>query len=285
MRKSTFLTMAIAMVLAAFTFSCKQQEATPSTPIKTLSEAMKTKLWKIGINPTVAEFINQKNPITNEVTPGWLFGGDMFVAENKIDDLFGGEVAMNGLTGEQYRTSNLVSVNGSRTISVIGYTGSGYALTSRMRTGLQWAINNYNRLNISLNFTLSFAASTNADIVVYNNGASGGGGSAGFPTGGNPYKWVQINAGTDGFSTNVNEHVIGHEIGHCLGFRHTDYFNRSISCSSGGNEGSAGVGAIHIPGTPTTNVNNTTSLMLACFNSGVDGEFTSSDVTALEYLY
>ncbi|MEL7222002.1 MAG: M57 family metalloprotease, partial [Bacteroidota bacterium] len=68
-------------------------------------------------------------------------------------------------------------------------------------------------------------------------------------------------------------------------FRHTDYFNRSISCSSGGNEGSGGVGAIHIPGTPTTNVNGTTSLMLACFNSGVDGEFTGSDRTALNFLY
>ena len=107
MRKSTFLTMAIAIVLAAFTFSCKQQEATPSTPIKTLSEAMKTKLWKIGINPTVAEFINQKNPITNEVTPGWLFGGDMFVADNNLEQMFTGDIAGTGLTGEQYRTSNL----------------------------------------------------------------------------------------------------------------------------------------------------------------------------------
>ena len=188
--------------------------------------------------------------------------------------------------GEQYRTNNLVSVSGStRTISVVGYTGSGFALTSRMRTGLQWAINNYNRENLRLRFTLSFAASTNADIVVYNNGAAGGGGSAGFPSGGNPNKFVQINAGTQSFSNNVNEHVIGHEIGHSIGFRHTDYFNRSISCGSGGNEGSGGFGAIHIPGTPTTNVNGNTSLMLACFNNGVDGEFTSSDVTALNFLY
>ncbi|HAS41831.1 MAG TPA: peptidase, partial [Microscillaceae bacterium] len=67
--------------------------------------------------------------------------------------------------------------------------------------------------------------------------------------------------------------------------RHTDYFNRSISCGSGGNEGSAGVGAIHIPGTPTTNVNANTSVMNACFNSGSTGVFTSSDNTALNFLY
>jgi len=286
MRKSTFLTMAIAMVLAAFTFSCKQQEAV-APQAKSFTDAEKQALWNQGFNPTVAERINQENPFTGEVTPGWMFGGDMFVSDKNLHQFLNpdSEVGFVGLTGEQYRTSNLVSVSGTRTISVIGYTGSGFALTSKMRTGLQWAINNYNRLNLSLRFTVSFAASTNADIVVYNNGAAGGGGSAGFPSGGNPFKWVQINAGTDAFSTNVNEHVIGHEIGHCIGFRHTDYFNRSISCGSGGNEGSAGVGAIHIPGTPTTNVNSSTSLMLACFNSGVDGEFTSSDITALNFLY
>lgn len=40
-------------------------------------------------------------------------------------------------------------------------------------------------------------------------------------------------------------------MGHCIGFRHTDYMNRSYSCrGSAVNEGSAGVGAVYIPGTP-----------------------------------
>ena len=50
-----------------------------------------------------------------------------------------------------------------------------------------------------------------------------------------------------------------------------------------GNEGDGGVGAVHIPGTPTGIDAN--SIMLACFGSGEDGEFGSYDVTALEYLY
>lgn len=184
---------------------------------------------------------------------------------------------------KQYRTSNLVS--SPRTITVTGLSGygGGYDLSSRMRTGLQWAINNYNRLNIGLTFVLSFSNNLNADMVVYRQPAnSGAGGSAGFPSGGNPYKWVQIYTGMQNYSNNVNEHVMTHEIGHCLGLRHTDYFSRA-SCGQNTNEGSAGVGAIHIPGTPTGI--DWGSVMLACFSSSEDGEFGFYDEVALEFLY
>lgn len=180
---------------------------------------------------------------------------------------------------KQYRTNNLVSDNN---ISVIGYTGGSYALTSKMRTALQWAINNYNRINTNKNFTLSFQASTNADIVVYRQYTnSGAGGSAGFPSGGAPYKWVQIYAGMENYDTNVNEHVMTHEIGHSMGLRHTDWFSRQ-SCGQSG-ESAGSTGAVHIPGTPTGYDAN--SVMLACFGSNEDGEFGFYDRVALEYLY
>ena len=82
---------------------------------------------------------------------------------------------------------------------------------------------------------------------------SGAGGSAGFPSGGKPYGTINIGTGLQSYSVDVNEHVITHELGHAIGFRHSDYYNRSISCGGGGhNEGTAGVGAILIPGTPST---------------------------------
>jgi hypothetical protein len=62
--------------------------------------------------------------------------------------------------------------------------------------------------------------------------------------------------------------------------------NRKYSCGSGGpfnNEGSAGIGAIWIPGTPTKGDAN--SWMLACIGSGVNRPFTANDITALTTVY
>ncbi|WP_343485650.1 M57 family metalloprotease [Allomuricauda sp. d1] len=185
-------------------------------------------------------------------------------------------------TEKNYHTNNLVS---PRTLTIIGYTGGSFALSSKERTALQWAVNNYNRLNLSIQLSLSFGTNyQNKDMVVYNNtrnnpGRSGG--VAGFPSNGNPNKFIQI-YGLSGFSTNVNEHVITHEIGHSVGFRHTDWFSRE-SCGENVNEGVGSIGANPIPGTPEGY--DPTSLMLACFSSNTDGEFNNNDIIALQYLY
>ncbi len=51
-------------------------------------------------------------------------------------------------------------------------------------------------------------------------------GSSGFPSGGNPYNQIKMNTNAQAYGTNPNKFyitsVLQHEMGHCIGFRHTD---------------------------------------------------------------
>lgn len=269
-------------LILPFAFSCNETEVIKSNEL-VITDEVRSQFSSLGFDVSDLTTTNSRD-LLNPAAEGnkFLLEGDLVVSSADLQNMLSGEFVKGQPIVEQYRTNNLVSQG--RTINVIGYTGNNSnGLDSKMRTALQWAVDNFNAININLNFTLTFGTNyTPYDIVVYRV-SGGGGGSAGFPSGGAPYKFVQIQSGTSNFDTNVVEHVITHEIGHSVGLRHTDYFNRSISCGSGGNEGSGGVGAIHIPGTPTSADLN--SIMLACFSSSENGEFGSFDVVALEYLY
>ncbi|MFP2896526.1 zinc-dependent metalloprotease [Corallococcus sp. 4LFB] len=184
-----------------------------------------------------------------------------------------------GETAEQYRTNNLV---GTSVTKICIIPTSQFNSYSRLSAGLDLAIENYNSQGLRLTFARGSASDCTATISAKT--TSGVGGSSGFPKGGKPYGTLNIGVGLQNYSVDVNEHVITHEIGHTIGFRHTDYYDRSISCGSGGNEGASNVGAIHIPGTPTTATRGG-SVMNSCFSSNESGEWSSSDRTALDYLY
>jgi hypothetical protein len=210
-------------------------------------------------------------------------GSDITFTRDELEVLTGVDSGLN----RQYRTFNLVTGN-NQTINILGYTGGSQALSSKAQTALIRAVANYNNIgNMTLDFNLTFGANFQAaDMVVYDNSInnSGNGGVAGFPnSNGEPNKFVQI-YGIEQFSTNVNEHVITHEVGHSIGFRHSDWFDR-LSCpaSSQGNEGIGADGAVHVSGTPTGR--DLSSVMQACFSTSVSGNFNGNDITALSSMY
>jgi hypothetical protein len=181
---------------------------------------------------------------------------------------------------EQYSTSNLV---GTTVTKICVNPTSTFNSYSRLSAGLDAAIQNYNSLGLRITFARGPTTGCTANITAQP--SSGVGGSSGFPSGGKPYGTINIGTGLQSYSLGVNTHVIMHEIGHTIGFRHSDYYNRAISCGgAASNEGTAGVGANLIPGTPSSAVLGG-SVMNACFRSTESGNWTSSDVTALNYLY
>ena len=277
MKKISMLTVVVLIATFAL-FSCQNEDVQLDEQAVTQEEypEIAKKLRAMYFNTNDLQKVDFQLP-DGSFQEMFLVEGDIMFTRKQIENMkMGGDI-----TTKQYRTNNLVS---SGTINIMGYTGGGgYGLSSKERTGLQWAVNNYNRLNLNINFNLTFGTNYGPqDMLVYHNpNQSGSGGSAGFPSNGNPNKFVQI-YGLGGFSTNVNEHVITHEIGHSIGFRHTDWFSRQ-SCGQNTNEGTAGVGAVHIPGTPTGY--DSTSIMLACFSGSTNGEFNGNDVTALRFMY
>ncbi len=211
---------------------------------------------------------------------GFLVEGDIFIPTN---DLGKTSNSPNLLVAseEQYRTTNLVTVSGgARNITVSINTSDSYFVQA-----LDEAIRRYNAEGLQLTFTrITGTADINVQTYYQNSNTLG---YAGFPTGGNPYNTISMNTYWYNANTNINylATIISHEMGHCIGFRHTDYMSRKFSCGPGpgNNEGASTVGAIHIPGTPTGP--DAASWMLACVGGGVNRPFNANDKIALNYLY
>lgn len=256
-------------------------------------------LSKSESKPIISESIIQKLKIAGfdtsqglrAVEDGYLVEYDIFLMEDQIDSLSrANKIDLKGSKSKlsHYRTNNLVLVNGymngsRRTIKI--YIEPLLA-GGELGNGLDLAISRFNEIDLSLVFERTSSQSeANISIVGYYE-VSGELGYSGFPSGGEPYGTIKMNVfNYPGFGTNARNDaasVIAHEIGHTIGFRHSDYMNRTFSCGGGGNEGAGNEGAIYLDGTPGTPGVN--SWMLAC-SANFDRPFTQDDIIALKSLY
>ncbi|GGH73346.1 hypothetical protein HNQ91_003634 [Filimonas zeae] len=262
----------LALCIGAFATSCQKKDA-DNTNTDNVSTATLAKIKTLGFGTDGVR----------KVENGYLVEGDIVLT----DELLNGNnenKLLRVATDEQYRTTNLVSK--PRNIRVkVSNLGNAFIV------GTDTALARYNALGLELTFTRITTGTADINITGFYQGPSGGYitlGSAGFPTGsGNPYNSILMNTHPQAYGSSPNilyvGSVIQHEIGHCIGFRHTDFANRSYSCGGAAvNEGASNVGAIHIPGTPTGPDPN--SWMLACSNGG-NRTFNANDKIALYYLY
>ncbi|MCW3463961.1 M57 family metalloprotease [Chitinophaga nivalis] len=215
-----------------------------------------------------------------KVAGGYVVEGDIFLSEEILNQRIASPV-MKVAHAEQYRTANVITgLPRTITISVSG-------LPQIYSTATDAAIARYNALGLQLSFS-RVASGGQVEIRHSSLGAGVLYRSAGFPdSNGNPASPILLNADANALGSNPNHDylatVIAHEIGHTIGFRHTDYYNISISCGIGGNEGPTTAGVVQIDGSPATAEAN--SWMLACIGAGVNRTFNGNDASALDYLY
>ncbi|RNI25931.1 M57 family metalloprotease [Rufibacter latericius] len=257
---------AVALVLGFSSCSSAEEEIVEKAAV---SKETLAKIYEMGFGTTDVQVVEG----------GYLVEGDILLTDAELNAKHDHKFLRVGET-EQYRTTNLVNAGTGRNITI----SIDPTLPSTYVTALDAAIARYNAQGLLI--TMSRVA-TGGNIYLKAAPKSAQYlASAGFPVNGNPHNQILI--ATRHIGTNPNQNwfatILAHEIGHCIGFRHTDYMDRSYSCGgSYTNEGASTVGAIHIPGTPTTA--DATSWMLACIGSGQNRPFNANDVTALKYLY
>jgi len=260
-----FSVVACALILS----SC--QDSTQITDELVVSNSTLSLIASAGFNQNnvTAEF-NENGQRVYRVEGCYTFTDD------EITNLAPAPMALR-ISEEQYSTTLLVT-GLPRVITV----SLNKKLPSSYGPALDEAIARYNAMGLKI--TLQ-RVTTTADInFITGNGSYLA--SAGFPTSsGDPYGTIKINSRAIGNQPQGTvASIMAHEIGHCIGFRHTDYMDRSYSCGGAySNEGASTVGAINIPGTPTGPDAN--SWMLACIGAGDNRPFNNNDKTALNYLY
>jgi len=248
-------------------FSCKKEGKPVSDEVP---QSVKDQISALGFTSANAQKIDE----------GYLVEGDIIITPELLSNSPQSQFLRVG-NEEQYRTTNLVtSLPRTITVSLDRRIPSAYGPV------LTEMVNRYNALNLQVHFQQVSSGGQIVFKVAHGSYLA----SSGFPSSqGSPYPTVNVNTnaiGTGTSSTFINyaATIFAHEVGHCIGFRHTDYMNRSYSCGgSAVNEGASTVGAILIPGTPSGPDPN--SWMLACIGANQNRPFNANDKTALNYLY
>jgi hypothetical protein len=211
---------------------------------------------------------------------------------------------------KHFRTRNIVG-SSVREILIVGVFPRGDFGTGgraeTLREGIELAAEAYDDLDLRISFrgfsvssasrsAVHLMSQPNTIMVWFSDDLIGtiAAGEGTFPTSdGLPGKVIRINPSQATRTAEQNARLLVHEIGHNIGFRHTDFFNRELSCFGlfpdiPSNEGQSESGAIQIPGTPGLNYMpfvDGFSVFNSCPASVSPDYFFPLDIVALESLY
>jgi hypothetical protein len=291
--KKNFANIALLCSIAgAGLSSCNKQDL--ETPVQ-MNQAIEAKIHNLG-------FSTDSVRVTKG---GYIVEGDIFLtaADLEAQPSFKVYKAGTGAQEEHYSTNNLITYT-------TRFNGGYYTLpnvwvipvmvdpavwnntTEIWHSGVLDAINRYydsvNPNGPTPYYTAwgTYAPGTPGTITITSGSLPQGvWASAGFPSNGNPFPYITINLPLLSTQQQVTvASILSHEMGHCIGFRHTDYMDRRYSCGgSYYNEGTSTEGANWIPGTEHEASPN--SWMLSCINSGMNRPLTPTDKYAIRMLY
>ncbi len=220
---------------------------------------------------------------------GYLVEGDIFLSDQSLS---GGasSTTLRIAETEQYQSTYILSKPKTITISLDGTFANQLSplLAKEYQNAIATTVTRYNALNLGI--TLAPGGGKGLGVFTIDNTSPDMAGNyavgPGFPTstGGFPVGPIRVNTNLIGPSPTQGflNWIVAHEVGHCIGFRHTDILNSTPSCGYKRNESISPNGAILIPGTPSTDAS---SWMVTCLDPSRDNPFDANDIIALRYLY
>lgn len=246
-------------------FSCKKNDIASSDSAVDKDTPMYSYIKKLGYQDSEIKDIGKE----------YLVDEDLLFAKDSKPDFS----IFDGPKTEQYGTANYVGFDIQPSIKV--YVEPSMSAYSDQIDGAIALWNNV--INCRVKFT-RLASPTGADITIKNQNLGVDVCGAAFaPMNGLPGKLVRININAiAGNSFAQQQRTIAHELGHCIGFRHTNWASREARSGKSPDNG-AYFDAMHILGTPTGGDANSLMNGRECGTGATT--LSNFDILALQFLY